>query len=1270
MNPAAPTPSSWRRVAALATGSMLLGAVGLLGTAAPAAADTAPAAVTPTTPVTVSADPLPTVQIDGVAWSQVVVGNTVYVAGKFTTARPAGAAAGVSTTPRSNLLAYDIRTGELVTSFAPSLNAQAMVVTASPDGSRIYVGGDFTEADGQPRSRVAAYDTATGQLVPSFKPWASWQVRAIAATDSTVYLGGGFASVGSAPRDRLAAVRASDGGLLPWAPTLGTGSTAGNSNGSTATSKDVLGLVVTGGGTQVVAAGRFDSINGVKSTGVGAIDAVTGETRPFALGQLLTNQGINSAVYSLQAKGDTVYGTAYDFYGPGNLEGSFAAAADGGAVKWINECHGDTYSGFPTGGAYYVATHAHVCSNIGGFPEYSPRVNRFGLAFSDAPSGGVVGNSTLANGNLRGQPATKLLPWFPDLVPGKYTGQGQAGWSVAGNDQYVVFGGEFPRAGGKPQQGLVRYALPSLAPNEQGPAPITAAPALQGLVNGAVRLTFGTTSDRDNENLVYDVFRDGDTRTPVQSTTAASTFYQAKTLSLVDTGLVEGSTVSYRVRASDPFGNVAWSPSASVQVPDTAAQLGPYGSSVLHDAPSSFWRLGEASGNALDVMDRNAMSVATGVTRGRPGAVPGVSDTAFQFDGTRGFTATTVAETAPQVFTVEAWVQTTTTRGGKVLGFGSSRTGLSGSYDRHLYLENDGRVVFGVNDGANRVVRSTAAVNDGRWHHLVGSMSPQGMVLFVDGQQVGQRAATTTASTYQGYWRLGGDRVWSGTSPYLAGTVDEAAVYPVALTPQQVRQHWLTGSTGVAANTAPTARIAAEPTFLDVAFSGTGSTDRDGTVAAYAWDFGDGTTATGPAPRHAYAAAGSYPVRLTVTDDDGETGTTTTTVTVAAAPPNAAPTASFTSSASFLAASFDATASSDADGTVASYTWAFGDGATGGGPTAQHAYAAAGTYDVTLTVTDDDGATATTTQQVTVAAPPPNAAPQASFTAAARGLVADFDGRASSDADGSVVAWEWAFGDGTTATGATPSHAYASSGTYDVTLTVVDDLGARTSATGQVAVSGPFVEDLFQRTTTGGLGTADVGGTWSTATGGPTTRQSVSPGAALFDLRAAGDDVGAWLPAVSQPSADLRTTLSLTGAPTASGVNTHLLVRRVTATNDYRGRLRFLADGSVWVALSKRAGSTTETTLGAEVRLPGTYAAGQELEVRVVAAAPAGGATTLSLTAWPKGTPEPAAPTLTRTDATAALQAPGSVGLNAYLSGKATAASGVRFTAFSVRAAQ
>ncbi|WP_018256753.1 PKD domain-containing protein [Halomicrobium katesii] len=154
----------------------------------------------------------------------------------------------------------------------------------------------------------------------------------------------------------------------------------------------------------------------------------------------------------------------------------------------------------------------------------------------------------------------------------------------------------------------------------------------------------------------------------------------------------------------------------------------------------------------------------------------------------------------------------------------------------------------------------------------------------------------------------------------------------------------------------------------EVSFDAGDSSDADGSIASYEWDFGDGSTATGETVSHTYAEAGEYTVELTVTDDGGASAVTSTDITVGSV--NEEPTASFSvdpaSPAPGEQASFDASESSDPDGSIASYEWAFGDDSTATGETASHTYAEAGSYSVELTVTDDGGATGATTTTVQV----------------------------------------------------------------------------------------------------------------------------------------------------------------------------------------------------------------------------------------------------------------------------------------------------------------
>ncbi|WP_165436267.1 PKD domain-containing protein [Amycolatopsis suaedae] len=165
---------------------------------------------------------------------------------------------------------------------------------------------------------------------------------------------------------------------------------------------------------------------------------------------------------------------------------------------------------------------------------------------------------------------------------------------------------------------------------------------------------------------------------------------------------------------------------------------------------------------------------------------------------------------------------------------------------------------------------------------------------------------------------------------------------------------------------APTASFTADCAgTLNCKFDGSASSDPNGSIASYAWDFGDGKTGQGVAPSHSYATAGQYTVKLTVTDNEGKTGTVSKKVSAGAPPAGEPPTAQFTANCSWANCTFDGTRSTDPDGDIASYAWDFGDGKTGTGATATHTYPnRQANYTAKLTVTDRAGNSHSTSKTV------------------------------------------------------------------------------------------------------------------------------------------------------------------------------------------------------------------------------------------------------------------------------------------------------------------
>ena len=137
-----------------------------------------------------------------------------------------------------------------------------------------------------------------------------------------------------------------------------------------------------------------------------------------------------------------------------------------------------------------------------------------------------------------------------------------------------------------------------------------------------------------------------------------------------------------------------------------------------------------------------------------------------------------------------------------------------------------------------------------------------------------------------------------------------------------------------------------------------------GGAIVWVWDFGDGNSSCDRNPTHMYGDNGVYTVRLTVWDSSDVMDTVTKDITISNVPPVAD--AGGNRTLNNLTVTFNASSSYDADGSIASYSWNFGDGGTDSGAVKKHTYGGDGTYNVVLNVTDDDGAYDEDTVQVTV----------------------------------------------------------------------------------------------------------------------------------------------------------------------------------------------------------------------------------------------------------------------------------------------------------------
>ena len=243
-----------------------------------------------------------------------------------------------------------------------------------------------------------------------------------------------------------------------------------------------------------------------------------------------------------------------------------------------------------------------------------------------------------------------------------------------------------------------------------------------------------------------------------------------------------------------------------------------------------------------------------------------------------------------------------------------------------------------------------------------------------------------------------------------------------------------------------------------VRFDATKSSDVDGVVNRFSWDFGDGNTGGGDRPEHTYSKAGKYRVSLQIEGDNlglcSPTSNDDLIVNVVEAP--IAKIAAPLNAAAGVPVTFDGRESSLIGGSIASHRWDFGDGNTAEGAQVQHVFEKPGLYRVKLEAGGDRSVSQCAATEV-VHIITVNAAPISAITG---NKVVEVDqdlllsAEKSRDPDGGISSFVWDFGDGNSAQGVEVRHTWREAGSYPVTLTVDDGLGLENSK----AVSTHIVE--------------------------------------------------------------------------------------------------------------------------------------------------------------------------------------------------------------------
>ncbi|HRD59415.1 PKD domain-containing protein [uncultured Nocardioides sp.] len=881
---------------------------------------------------------------DGEVNALTQVGPTLVAGGTFTNVTPSGGAARAV----SGLVAFDATTGAFVASFAPQLNGTVDDVLPGPEPGTVLVAGRFTRVGSLAQSHVTLLDITTGDVVDGFRPaTTNGRVTSLTMARGRLIIGGTFTAAGGQPHGGLAALDPRSGALDPLMGVDLTGH-HNDSGGGAQGPVGVKDMEATSTGDKLAVIGNFKRADGLPRDQLVVIDVgpdtasvdVDWRTRRFE--PYCYNWAFDTTMRGMAVSPDDSFFVVASTGGanPGTLCDSaarfdFDRSGEDVQPTWVDYSGGDTLWGVEiTENAVYVGGHQRWMNNSEGRDSNGQgSVPRAGLAALDPDSG-------------------LPLSWNPGRNP-----RGEAVYAIHATPTGVWIGSNTQWVGDR------KYRRPRLAffPIAGGAAPASdTTPRLPGEVY------LGGARAIDQGNVLYRVNAGG----PSIAAADGGPAWEAdeggdspyRTSGSNAAGWGGGATVDPAVPSSTPggvFETERWSPSDNPRMSwhlpaddGLPLQVRLYFANRCTCTSNVGDRVFDVALDGVTVLDDFDLVAAVGDQRGTVRSFDITSDGSVDIDFSHVAENPLVnaievvrrdlpppAQAANALATVEfdgtdagtptpaddLGVDWNTVRGAFVVG-GTLVTAETDGYLHRRALSDAGAgpgarvdpyndpAWSDVDTGSGNTFRGLLPAFYGELSRLTG--------IFYDSDRI----YYTLSDSTELYWRwfnvdslvvgserftASGDRNWSDTAGLF---LDDETLYVVSRT--------------------------------------------NGHLAALSFDDGPAGGATTAEDSLDWRANAVF---VGPADEDP--------------PANTPPSASFTAACEGLVCSVDASDSMDPDGTVASFVWSFGDGTHGTGSTARHVYAGAGSYTITLEVTDDVGATATAVQNVTVTDTPPASDP-------------------------------------------------------------------------------------------------------------------------------------------------------------------------------------------------------------------------------------------------------------------------------------------------------